>query len=73
MSVRSVVTRKRGLNLVRNCRTVTVRVDRHLLGGAVQSWMRTVFLSRNARTNRQIISYGIQDLRRSIRATAILA
>jgi hypothetical protein len=73
MSVRSVVTRKSGRNLVHNCRTVSIRVDRHLPGGPVQSWMRTIWLTRNAKTNRQIISDGIQDLRNRIRATAILA
>ena len=44
-----------------------------LPGGAIQTWMRTVWLTRNVKTNRQIISDGIQDLRRNIRATAILA
>lgn len=70
---RTVVTRHTFRNLIRNCRGLRVRVDRHLPGGAVQTWMRTVYLTRSPPTNRALIADAIQELRSNIRATAILA
>ena len=60
-------------DLVRNCRTITVRVDHQHTNGAIQTWMNCISLTRNVRTNRQRISHGCQELRNAIRATAIVS